>query len=187
MTECGCGSAPDASSVKSAESTRHALPAQPSRDRLADVHRQRPGVGHRPVQGRDRRRLPGAQCTPAKPARRVAAPDHRRAGGMGPRPSRDPGRALRRFDTPVQVRNKERPDPEAEASPRKAGGPAGKAELERTIADLTPFIGKRLDDPMIGGYLSQHLKTHYTQRHIARSYGSPKIGARLTAILRSAQ
>jgi hypothetical protein len=58
----------------------------------------------------------------------------------------DPGRALRRFDTPERVRNKERLDREAEASPRKAGGPARKAELDRTIADLTPFIGKRLDD-----------------------------------------
>ena len=40
-------------------------------------------------------------------------------------------------------------------------------------------FSERLDNPMIWGRLSQHLKTHYAQRHIAQPRTSPNIAARL--------
>ena len=52
-----------------------------------------PGAGHRPVQGRRGRQLPGAQRPPAEPARRVDPRDHRGARRARPRP---PRRARRR-------------------------------------------------------------------------------------------
>jgi hypothetical protein len=37
-------------------------------------------------------------------------------------------------------------DRESKACPWKPSGVSKQAELDRTIADLTPFVGKRLDD-----------------------------------------
>ena len=66
---------------------RAARPADPAGHRLADVHRVRPRPGRRPVRGRGRRFVPGAERPPGGPAGRLADRDRRAAGRRRPPPA----------------------------------------------------------------------------------------------------
>ncbi len=69
--------------------------ARTPRRGLAALHRVGPRAGHRPVQGRRGRLVPGAQCAPGRKARGMADPHRERARRIQGAASGEEGRALR--------------------------------------------------------------------------------------------
>src|SRR5215218_7047029 len=93
--------------------------ARTARGRLAAVYRLRTGTRDRPVQGRHRRFVPGAERPPGGKARRMAEPDRERAWRVQGAASAEEGRALRgQPDLPPF----ERPADEGHGNLREAQG-----------------------------------------------------------------
>ncbi|CAA9519613.1 MAG: Dioxygenases related to 2-nitropropane dioxygenase, partial [uncultured Sphingomonadaceae bacterium] len=65
------------------DAPRHLQPPACSGDRSTALHRLQSRSRDRPVQGRDRRLLPGLERAPAIDAGRMASPDHRGARRLG--------------------------------------------------------------------------------------------------------
>ena len=110
-------------------------------DRRADVHRLGARAGHRPVQGRHRRLVPGPQCAAERAARGVDRADQDGAGRLQPRASRRARRAVRRQPDRARLqrsagarrrRVREAPGADHDHQPaRAAGGGGGRAFLWR--------------------------------------------------------